>query len=45
VDIAITENIWGDPLRVLAADIGAVFDGRSPSSAGPAGPPWWQTQR
>jgi D-3-phosphoglycerate dehydrogenase len=29
-------------LRVLADGICAVFDGRSPSSAVPPGPPWWQ---
>jgi (S)-sulfolactate dehydrogenase len=31
-------------LRVLAADIRAIFDGGSPSSAVPPGPPWWQIE-
>lgn len=40
----ITEQSQDRILRVLAADICAVFDGRSPSSAVPPGPPWWQSQ-
>jgi phosphoglycerate dehydrogenase-like enzyme len=40
----ITEQSQDRILRVLAGDICAVFDGRSPSSAVPPGPPWWQSQ-
>lgn len=40
----ITEQSQDRILRVLADGIRAVFDGRSPSSAVPPGPPWWQSR-
>jgi D-3-phosphoglycerate dehydrogenase / 2-oxoglutarate reductase len=40
----ITEQSQDRILRVLADGIRAVFDGRSPPSAVPPGPPWWRSQ-